>query len=342
MSEELEQAVREVVRSFEAAFAEERGAVEQTTNARWRERLLSQAFLLGPMSVLRAARRDRAHDAVANRGFARVEVGEPEATLELGVMTSSLGPAIAQVLGAVRRSAGDTVVARLGENVHASVRGLLGPLVDAGALRIEDAAATDGAAARAAIAIAPFYYARHDVERLVTHVLLELVAPSPLAEAGLELLLAASWDQRWFFLDRLRAEREVLATLGRASTTLEVTIVDGEGSLGFLEEVAQSTRTRSHAALAAFVYPMLEEQRPIEEAVRAALACAPVAVKNARPSVGFWANAGAPCSVEVPQLLRPAPPVAWCERRCDYERAPSFGNAAGTALRNAVPSALFS
>lgn len=347
MQSDVEEPIRAVVRAFEAAFATERAELEKLAGP-WATRLASQAFLLGPMSVLRAARRDRAFDRLANSGFANVELDarqEKEREKEKGgaagapiLATRHLGAAVTAVIGAVRTAA-DAPTVKLAPSVHAALRGVLEPLVTAGALHLEDAT-DDGPNVRAAALVVPFYYAKHDVVRLATHLALEAASPSPLASGGIELFVSSRWDQRWFFLEELRAARAALVEVAPDLRPTDVTIVDVADPVSFLDEVRSAMDARSFAALSAFAYPMTEESAATRDALAKTAAAADVFVKNGRPSYGFWANQGKPCRVDVPQVMRPAPPASWCERRCDFERAPSFGAAASSALRNAIPSAL--
>ena len=346
MKSDVEQAIRAVVGTFEEAFVVERAGLNKVATP-WRTRLESQAFLLGPMSVLRAAREERSFDRLANRGFANVFEASsspaPEDTADsknmaVAITNPHLGSAVARVFSAVRAS-NDTVPVHLGPQAKPLLREVLAPLETCGAITI-DAAAPDGVPPVAAVLVAAFYYAKHDLERLVTHLALELAMPCPLADGGVELFLPSRWDQRWVLIDRLEAARALLRDGDLDVRPLTLTIVDAQDTVSFATDVAQALKTRRFGALSTFVYPMLEESTDVGDAFIATSAACEISIKNGRPSFGFWAGQGRPCRVEVPQILRAAPPSSWCERRCNFERVPTMRGAASSALSNAIPSAL--
>jgi hypothetical protein len=88
----------------------------------------------------------------------------------------------------------------------------------------------------------------------------------------------------------------------------------------------------------AFVYPMWLERQDVRAATSALAARAKGFVLNTRPSIAFWLGGESEVCFEAPQLLRPAPSLAWCRRRSHYERGPTLSAALRSAVEGWVPS----
>jgi hypothetical protein len=316
----LETAIR-----FSRAFEEDEarsGVAEDGFAAK----LLAQRWILGPLSVERARRAPLGAaaafaDRLADRAVAaRDSSSNTTATSAPCARSESLGPNVAAALRAhaarvALRIAPTAAVDRLLE--------VCAPLLGDGLTteEVSDSRRT------ASVVIAPYFYAPFDLQRLADQLALERVHASPLADAGLRLIVAARWEQRRRLLE-LVAER----VAERPSTPMETLEVDGEEIPDLLGAVAPT------GFVSAFVYPMWLEREDVRAAVGNLAARAEGLILNARPSLAFWLGGESGDRFEAPQLLRPAPSLEWCRRRSRYERGPTLSAALRSAVEGWVPS----
>lgn len=289
-------------------------------------KLLAQRWILGPLSVERARRTPSATftsfaDRLADRAVAKRSARADGAlTVEPCARSKSLGPCVAAAL----RAHASRVTLQVGlEAPFARLREVCAPLLDDGLTTVE----VEAPRRTASVVVAPFYYAPFDLRRLADQLALERLHPSPLADGGLQLVLAARWDQRRRLLELV--EERVGA---REATRMETRAIEADEIPDLLDGVAPESFA------SAFVYPMWLERVDVRAATSALAARAKGFVLNARPSIAFWLGGESAACFEVPQLLRPAPSLAWCRRRALYERGPTLSAALKSAVEGWVPS----
>jgi hypothetical protein len=319
---------RETALRFNRAFEEEGALTGGEGPSGFDAKLLAQRWILGPLAVERARRAPLGLPATfADR------VADPAVVLQ----TAPRGDA--DVHSATSKYLGPCVTAAL--RAHAARATLeLGPnaptdrLLEVCAPLVADGLTTtplDAPAASAAtVVVAPFFYAPFDLARLADHLALERVHASPFADGGLRLIVATRWEQRKKLLDLVR-ER----VMDRDATPMEAQVVEEEEIPRLLDSVEPD------GFVSAFVYPMWLEREVVRDAVEALAARSKGFILNARPSIAFWMGGESTARFDAPQLLRPAPSLAWCRRRTLYEREPTLSGALSSAIRAWVPSLAF-
>jgi hypothetical protein len=334
-------AVGQVVDRYLSEFEQELAVLRSLSEPDWRARRVSQAFFLGPLSVARAARAKSRFDRLADFGVSH-QANAPnahETSERVRVTTSNLGAAVALTLRALREQPEAPLTVELASAVpNTRLETVFEPLLEHGTLRFEQAVDKEAAALapeRATMLVAPFYYARHDVDRLADHIVLELEAPSPLAEGGIDLVYGAHWDQRHQLLEAVKARQ----AHGDGTRSLTLHPIDADGAEGLLTAALGLRTTLASQVLSAFVYPMLRERPTVEAQLQSLNDDAPLFILNARPTLAFWLGTTRG-RVDVSQLLRPAPAQTWCDKRLQYERNPSWAGALSSAATQWVPSLL--
>lgn len=343
------EAVGQVVDRYLSEFEQELKLLGTLPDPTWRARRVSQAFLLGPLAVARAARAGSRFDRLADFGVTqRVDTSSDGPSSErVRVVTSQLGAAVALTLRALRERSDNPLVVELASGVQTQrMETVFAPIVEQRKLSFEQAEEVSEPS-RAMMIVAPFYYARHDVDRLADQIVLELEAPSPFAEGGIDLVYAAHWDQRHQLLEAVEARRKH----GDATRSLALHALDVDSAEDLLRAVVDFSQsgkvpyrgelraTHTSHVLSAFVYPMLRERPTFEAQLKSLDEAVPLLILNARPTLAF--SLGATLGrVEASQLLRPAPPQTWCNKRLQYERNPSWAGALSSAATQWVPSLL--
>ena len=331
------EAVGQVVDRYLSEFEQELKLLGALPEPTWRARRVSQAFLLGPLAVARAARAGSRFDRLADFGVTqRVDPSSDGPSSErVRVATSQLGAAVALTLRALSERSDNPLAVELASGVQTQrMETVFAPIVEQHKLSFEQAEEVSEPS-RAMMLVAPFYYARHDVDRLADQIVLELEAPSPFAEGGIDLVYAAHWDQRHQLLEAVEARRKH----GDATRSLALHALDVDSAEDLLRSVMGLREQHTSHVLSAFVYPMLRERPTLEAQLKSLDEAVPLLILNARPTLAF--SLGATLGrVEASQLLRPAPPQTWCNKRLLYERNPSWAGALSSAATQWVPSLL--
>ncbi len=138
----------------------------------------------------------------------------------------------------------------------------LGDLVD-GAVE-ESAAAAPEAPPPACVVVAPYYWDRRDLDRLVRHLALEVVAPAPSASHP-HVLLARGWDQRELVRERLDERLRALRGSGTADVAIEE--LDADGARATLRLARQRVLDLGARAIALYVHPLWREQPEVEREI---------------------------------------------------------------------------
>ena len=330
------EAMGQVVDRYLSEFERELTPLRALPEPTWRARRVSQAFLLGPLSVARAARAGSRFDRLADFGVTQ-QADAPSAgqSARVRVETSNLGAVVALTLRALSERSDNPLAVELASGVQTQrLETVFAPILEQRKLSFEQAEEVSEPS-RAMMLVAPFYYARHDVDRLADQIVLELEAPSPFAEGGIDLVYAAHWDQRHQLLEAVEARRKH----GDASRSVALHALDVDSAEDLLRSVMGLREQQTSQVLSAFVYPMLRERATVEAQLKSLDDAVPLLILNARPTLAF--SLGATLGrVEASQLLRPAPPQTWCNKRLQYERNPSWAGALSSAATQWVPSLL--
>jgi hypothetical protein len=179
-----------------------------------------------------------------------------------------------------------------------------------------------------AVFVAPYYYDKRDLARMVESTALEAVAPG-LPASELVLLLPRGWDQANAFADRVTARVEACPTEQRLP--IVVRTLDALGPAESVDAALESVRALQPAALGAFVHPLWRERaevaRSLETLERDSGAVA-IAIHHG-PSLAWRLGSasilgGARVRVEAPVAVA-ALPSSWRARaRLRHEASPGL------------------
>lgn len=303
--------------------------------------LRAQRLALGPIAVRRTAARATRQSRGLGRAIAewgaRVRVeGSPEREARVHVSGSASGALVCAALLARAERGRGAALAVAGREEHERLdREALAPLVDAGEIVIERGASTERPAPALAL-VAPYYYAKADLERLAWEIALELAAPSPACEGGIALMLPRGWDQRAALEDRAR---QIARKLGDepSAARLEVVTVEASEVGETLAAADEDPRSRDGRALFVFVYPMWRERVAVEATLLALAGRSPLCVVNHRPTLAWQLGVGGSSRrvlVDADQRLRAGTTPRSARRLEGYAKAPSVARAAALALSN--------
>ncbi|NUP09518.1 MAG: hypothetical protein HOW73_26030 [Polyangiaceae bacterium] len=308
-------------------------------------------FALGPGAVSRTARRAASPsrslaDGVADIGI-HVRRFAADRRPSRIVVDASAPCALVCAALAAHAELGDGVQVVARARTKAWFRGseeALVPLADGAVVLVDEtdrasAPAVDGDEliggdeARVRVYVAPYYYVKHELERMARTVALELAYPCPHAERGVELRLARGWEQRAVFAARIEAE---LATFDASSAAerLQTQLVEAGNALETLEAAERDGETR---AAVHYVYPMWRERKSVEAALEKATSKALLAVVNHMPALAWAQGVGAslgPVVVDADQRIVPLARASAARRRARYELDPSVGRALGVLVAN--------
>jgi len=245
------------------------------------------------------------------------------------------GGALVRVLAAARAGARPRVV--LGPHAApfaAAIQKAAGDLIDGSIETTDAASAPEGASA---VALAPYYWDKRDLARLVRHLALEVLAPPPGVDR-VRVIVASGWEQSRAALDAVRERLDKAG--GSAVDRLTVETVDASTA----EETLVATKDRLGATterVALWVHPMWRERDEVERVIAA------ICAMDTVTSVSVGHRAGMPWALAAGGLGQrgradfatavPAPDTpAGARRRAAFAARPTLVSAIGVAVRARV------
>lgn len=333
----------DVVRTFAAASPAAPASIPASIPAA----LAAHRFCLGAGAVARTTRRvaDRPWtDALTDVGV-RVTATPSESSPERVVVDASAPGAIVCATLTARAQLGPGVRVLVGRRAKRWLdlsREALAPLIVSSEIDVEEAVelVADGAgvfggdAARTAVVVAPYYYLRHELDRIARTVALEAAEPSPHAEVGLEMWLSRAWEQRDLFVSRVREHLATLSPEGEPDARMPTAhILEASDVEEVLDEAAG--RVAGATTVAAYVYPLWRERPTVEAALSRLASRSRLTVVNQTPSFAWGRGVGANLGttlvdVDARWVSTRRPAVA--ARLARYELAPSATRALGVTL----------
>lgn len=243
------------------AFAEGRGGGED---------LLGAGHLLGAAAAASWARSLTGQKIVGRAFIERVRLrqsGRPGAESET-IEDDDPTPSSAIVRALIAARAGLRPRLLLGPRAEAYAQPIgaaLGDLLD-GPIEAKAETAT-GDRAPSAVVFAPYYWDKRDLDRLVRHLIVEVLAPAP-RTSNVHVLVARGWEQRNVVLDKAREK------LVSQKADLQVEELDAERAADALRLATDRIAALGARSAALFVHPMWRERSEIEREI-ATLAALP-------------------------------------------------------------------
>ena len=314
---------------------------------------------LGAVAAARAARSLAGKRSVADGvvdGIGRAGVRTHEASNKEGAFVDHDAPSALAVVALAVAASGEARAIGLGPRAEAArttIAAALEPLanfiefqpnasaLDAGAPRLASTARGLALAGTVfgdrptAIFVAPYYYDRADLQRLVHGVALEAVSPA-LPASEVVLLMPRGWDQAQAFEDAVRAE------VARAPSGAQLPIVmrelDATRPLEAVMAATDAITGLDPQGLGAFVHPLWRERKEIAAALLGledATHASAIAIHHG-PSLAWRVAAadlvrGAKIRVEAPVAVAPVPARFRMRSRAHHEAHPGLLRALGHA-----------